>query len=211
MPTPLEKARKNPESMKAKILASARHLFGEYGYHGVTTRMIAKEVSIDISTLHYHWGDKENLYEAVITDIHDEILGVLVKIEKVVHGKSMEIRLEVAIDVMCDYLFDKPEVPKLIVVSFFGKTRPDGIQDDRLTEHAPNVAIAMGLAPDKKGVSPRDTAMVLAISNAMYSFTSGETSFKEILKVEHDEYVTIVKETLKFILIPAFTRISQNN
>ncbi len=211
MPTPLEKARKNPESMKAKILSSARHLFGEYGYHGVTTRMIAKEVSIDISTLHYHWGDKENLYEAVITDIQDEVFGVLLEIENVVHGKSMETRLEVAIDVMCDYLFDKPEVPKLIVVSYFGKTRPDGIQDGRLTEHAPNVAIAMGLAPDKQGVSPRDTAMVLAISNAMYSFTSGETAFKGILKVEHDEYVTIVKETLKFILIPAFTRKSKNN
>ena len=64
----------------------------------------------------------------------------------------------------------------------------------------------MGLAPDKKGVSPADTAMVLAISNAMYSFTSGENTFKGILKVEHDEYVTIVKKTLKFILIPAFTQ-----
>jgi AcrR family transcriptional regulator len=206
VPTPLEKARKNPDSMKAKILSSARHLFGEYGYHGVTTRMIAKEVGIDISTLHYHWGDKENLYEAVITDIHDEIIGVMLDIEKIVHGKSVEVRLEVAIDVMCDYLFAKPEVPKLIVVSSFGKTRPDGIRDDRLAEHAPNVAIAMGLAPDKKGVSPADTAMVLAISNAMYSFTSGENTFKGILKVEHDEYVTIVKKTLKFILIPAFTQ-----
>jgi len=211
VPTPLEKARKNPDSMKAKILSSARHLFGEYGYHGVTTRMIAKEVGIDISTLHYHWGDKENLYEAVITDIHDELIGVLLDIEKIVHGKSMEIRLEVAIDVMCDYLFAKPEVPKLIVVSFFGKTRPDGIRDNRLTEHAPNVAIAMGLAPDKNGVSPSDTAMVLAISNAMYSFASGETAFKGLLKVDHDEYVTIVKKTLKFILIPAFTRKTKSN
>jgi AcrR family transcriptional regulator len=210
VPTPLEKARKNPDSMKAKILSSARHLFGEYGYHGVTTRMIAKEVGIDISTLHYHWGDKENLYEAVITDIQDEILKVLLEIEKVVHGKSMETRLEVAIDVMCDYLFEKPEVPKLIVISFFGKTRPDGIQDGRLTEHASNVAIAMGLASDKQDVSPRDTALVLAISNAMYSFTSGESTFKTLLKVEHEEYMTIVKDTLKFILIPAFSRSNQN-
>jgi len=211
VPTPLEKARKNPDSMKAKILSSARHLFGEYGYHGVTTRMIAKAVSIDISTLHYHWGDKENLYEAVITDIHDEIIGVLRDIEKIAHGKSIGFRLEVAIDIMCDYLFNKPEVPKLTVVSFFTKTRPDGIQDNRLAAHTPNVVIAMGLAPDKDGVSPRDTAMVLAISNAIYSFTSGETTFRNILKVEHEEYITIVKDTLKLILLPAFTKkISQN-
>jgi AcrR family transcriptional regulator len=28
--------------------------------------MIAQEVGIDISTLHYHWGEKKDLYEAVI-------------------------------------------------------------------------------------------------------------------------------------------------
>jgi AcrR family transcriptional regulator len=36
----------------------ARKIFGEYGFHGTTTRMIAQEVGIDISTLHYHWGEK---------------------------------------------------------------------------------------------------------------------------------------------------------
>ena len=71
MATPLEKARLNPESMKAKILISARKLFGEYGFHGTTTRMIASEVGIDISTLYYHWGEKGDLYEAVIIDMND--------------------------------------------------------------------------------------------------------------------------------------------
>ena len=197
--------------MKAKILLSARHLFGEYGYHGVTTRMIASEVGIDISTLHYHWGDKESLYDAVVTDIHDEIIGVLKDVEKVAHGKSMTTRLNIAIDTVCDFLFAKPEVPKLVVVSAFTKTRPHGIKDDRLSQHVPNIAIAMGLAPDKKGVSPRDLARVLAIANAMYSFASGESSFKQLLKVEHKEYVSIVKDTLKFILTPAFTQETAQN
>ena len=44
--TPLEKARRDPESMKARILKIARQLFGEYGYHGTTTRMIAQRVGI---------------------------------------------------------------------------------------------------------------------------------------------------------------------
>ena len=35
--------------------------------------MIARETSIDISTLHYHWGDKADLYEAVILDISDDL------------------------------------------------------------------------------------------------------------------------------------------
>jgi hypothetical protein len=52
--TPLEKARKDPDAMKAKILTKTRRVFGEYGYCGATTRMIAEEVGIDISTLYYH-------------------------------------------------------------------------------------------------------------------------------------------------------------
>ena len=56
MPSPLEKARQAPDSMKGRILSAARKLYGEYGFHGVTARMIAKEVGIDVSTLYYHWG-----------------------------------------------------------------------------------------------------------------------------------------------------------
>lgn len=205
MPTPLEKARKDPESMKAKILDAARVLFSEYGFHGVTTRMIAKEVEIDISTLHYHWGDKENLYEAVIEDLNDGIEQQLKVIEKIVRGKSLAYRLEVAIDVMCDYLFSQPPLGKLVMFSHFLKTRAPGVFDKRLSKQISNIAIAMGLAPGKEDVSAAANARVLAVSNAIYSFTAGEGFMRKILSVERDEYIDVVKETLKFILIPAFT------
>ena len=86
MASPLEKARKDPESMKARILKSARRRFGEYGYHGTTTRMIAQDVGIDISTLHYHWGEKADLYESVVLDIHDDLREKLVEVEKRLRG-----------------------------------------------------------------------------------------------------------------------------
>jgi AcrR family transcriptional regulator len=203
--SPLEKARQNPDSMKAKILASARSLFGKYGFHGVTTRMIAKDVGIDISTVHYHWGDKKDLYDAVVTDINDEIQAKLIEIEQKVHGRSLKTRLEVAIEVMADYLFEHPEASNLILFSYFSKTRPDSIMDSKLTEYMANIAIAMGLAPDKAGVSPQANARVLAVWNSVINFTSGETVFRPILNVDRDTYIGVVKDTLKFILIPAFT------
>jgi hypothetical protein len=49
---------------------------------------------------------------------------------------------------------------------------------------------------------------VLAIMNAIHNFISGENFFQSMLKLKRDEYVTMVKETLKFILIPAFTESS---
>lgn len=81
MPSRLQKARQDPNSMKARILSCARRLFGEFGYNGTTTRMIAKDAGIDSSTLHYHWGDKLDLYEAVILDVGEEVQAKLNEIE----------------------------------------------------------------------------------------------------------------------------------
>ena len=47
---------------------------------------------------------------------------------------------------------------------------------------------------------------VLVIMNAIHNFISGETFFRSLLKIERPEYISLAKETLKFILIPAFDR-----
>lgn len=96
MATPLEKAKKNPDSTKAKILRAARTLFGEYGFHGTTTRMIAAGVGIDISTLYYHWGEKGDLYEAVIIDMNDGIREKLIEVETVIKGRPLADRIKIA-------------------------------------------------------------------------------------------------------------------
>ena len=124
MPSRLERARKDPNSMKARILASARKIFGEYGYNDTTTRMIARDVGIDISTLYYHWGEKQDLYEAVLMEISEEIQKKLKEVEKKVSGQSLAARLEMAIDMMSDYLFAHPEVSNLILFGYFNKNPP---------------------------------------------------------------------------------------
>ncbi|MDA8140008.1 MAG: TetR/AcrR family transcriptional regulator [Desulfobacteraceae bacterium] len=205
MPTALEKARQTPDSVKTRILSAARKLFGEYGFHGVTTRMIAKEVGIDISTLHYHWGDKQNLYESVLTDLSDEIHHKLVEIETLVQGKPLAVRLDVAIEVMCDYLLENPDSANLLLFSHFSKNRITSEVEAHITRHLTNIAVAMGLAVDKDHVAPQAHARVLAVWNAVINFAAGENFFRPLLKIDTQSYAAVVKETLKFILIPAFT------
>ena len=205
MPSPLEKARQDPKSMKARILASARRIFGEYGYNNTTTRMIAKDVGIDISTLYYHWGEKQDLYEAVLEDVGDEIQLKLNEIERHVSGQSMTRRLEIALDMMCDYLFSYPEVPNLILYGYFNKA-PNGVTlDIKMSEHIANIAVAMKLAPNKKQISVQARARILAVWNTVLNFISAENFFRPMLDTNHADYVQVVKETLKFILVPAFT------
>ena len=204
MTTPLDKARRDPESMKARILDVARRIFGEYGFHGTTTRMIAQEVGIDISTLHYHWGGKKDLYEAVVTDISKDLRQTLIDVEKVIHGRPLGERLAIAIDLTTDYLFAHPEVSNLILFRYFGKTRYEGNLDFSVPEFTADIALSMGLAPDKRHVSPEVMMKVLAVMNSIHNFISGENFFRPMVNVEKDRYIALVKETLKFIHIPAF-------
>ena len=205
MPTRLERARNDPNSMKARILASARRMFGEYGYNDTTTRMIAKDVGIDISTLYYHWGEKQDLYEAVIMDISEEIQQKLNEVEKYVGGRSLTNRLEIAIDMMCDYLFSHPEVSNLILFGYFNKTRHGVTLDIRMSKYVSNIAVAMGLSNDKANVSIQSKARILAVWNTVLNFISGENFFRPMLDTNREDYIKVVKETLKFILVPAFT------
>ena len=204
MTTPLEKARRDPESMKARILAAARRIFGEYGFHGTTTRMIAREVGIDISTLHYHWGSKRDLYESVVVDINKDLRQKLAEVEQAIHSLPLAERLAIAIDMTTDYLFSHPEVSGLILFRYFGKTRPAGNIDILIPEYTADIARSMGLTADKKNVPPEIKMKVLAVMNAIHTFISGENYFRPMVKVERKRYIALVKETLKFILIPAF-------
>ncbi len=200
----LEKARKAPDSMKARILKAARTAFGQYGFHGTTTRMIASEVGIDISTLHYHWGDKGDLYEAVVLDIHDDLRSKLIEVENVIHGRPLKERMEIAIDEMTDFLFDHPEISNLILFRYFGKTRHKSSLDIHVPEYVSDIAMSMELCNDKRNVPVSSRMKVLAIMNAIHNFISGEDFFRPMLGLKRDEYIASVKETLKFLLIPAF-------
>jgi AcrR family transcriptional regulator len=206
MTTPLEKARKDPDSMKARILDCARRIFGQYGFHGTTTRMIALEVGIDISTLHYHWGVKKDLYESVVVDINKDLRQKLIEVEKAIHGLPLSERLDISIDLTTDYLFEHPEISNLILFRYFGKTRSDGNIDSIIPEFTADIARSMGLARDKKNVPPETMMKVLAVMNSIHNFISGESFFRPMVRVERERYIALVKETLKFIHIPAFTQ-----
>jgi AcrR family transcriptional regulator len=206
MPSPLEKARQDPDSMKARILASARRLFGEYGYSSTTTRMIAGDVGIDISTLYYHWGEKLDLYEALITDLNDEILAKFEEVEQQARGKSLPERLDISIDILADYLFNHPEVSNLILFGYFNKADTDTVPNIKIDDYTSGIAVAMDLAQDKAHVPVQAKASILAVWNCVLNFISGENFFRPILNVDYADYKNVVKETVKFMMVRAFTK-----
>ena len=205
MATSLEKAKQNPDSMKARILIAARKIFSEYGFHGTTTRMIAKAVNIDISTLYYHWGEKGDLYEAVIQDINDGLRGKLMEVETQIKGRPLAQRLDIAIEQMVDYLFENPEISNLTLMRYFMKTRHDDLLDIQVPEYISDIAYSMGLAEKRRNVSVEAKMKVLSIMNAIHNFVSGENFFRPMMKLDREAYIRQAKETLKFFNLAAFT------
>lgn len=50
---------------RERLMDVAERLFAERGYSNVATRMIAEEASANTAAVHYHFGSKERLLEAV--------------------------------------------------------------------------------------------------------------------------------------------------
>jgi len=54
---------------RASILAVAKVLFADSGYHGVSVDEIAKRLGVSPAVLYQHFDSKEDLYEAALDDI----------------------------------------------------------------------------------------------------------------------------------------------
>lgn len=54
-----------------RIIEAASLLFSEHGYEKVTTRMIAAQLGIRHSSVHYHFRSKEELYTEVFRSLFD--------------------------------------------------------------------------------------------------------------------------------------------
>jgi len=51
---------------KGRILDAAEALFMEHGFEATTLRQITAAASVNLAAVHYHFGSKEELFEAVL-------------------------------------------------------------------------------------------------------------------------------------------------
>src|SRR5664280_629265 len=70
---------------KDKILDAAERLIGEQGYAGTSLRHIIADAGVNLAAVHYHFGSKEDLLDAVVarkvTPVNDARLAWLDRVE----------------------------------------------------------------------------------------------------------------------------------
>lgn len=60
-----------PATTRSALITAAGELFAEFGFEGVSTRMIADRADVKVSAIHYHFGKKEKLYTETCLAAHD--------------------------------------------------------------------------------------------------------------------------------------------
>jgi AcrR family transcriptional regulator len=80
---------------KEKILDTAERLFGEQGYGATSLRHIIAEAGVNLASVHYHFGSKEELLDAVVArkigPINEERLALLYAAEAAAGGAPVPI------------------------------------------------------------------------------------------------------------------------
>lgn len=68
-PAPARGRRRKGEGpdLRRVILDSAEQLFAGHGFYGVTTRQVAAEAGVDTALIHYYFGSKRDLFDAVFS------------------------------------------------------------------------------------------------------------------------------------------------
>jgi len=67
-------SREDGEATRRHILETAVRLFAEHGYADTTSKMICREAGVNIAAVNYHFGSRDDLYRAVLDEVHEHIV-----------------------------------------------------------------------------------------------------------------------------------------
>jgi AcrR family transcriptional regulator len=74
------------QDTKSRILDAAEHLFMEHGFEATSLRSLTAAASVNLAAVNYHFGSKEELFQAVLTRrldaMNQERIDLLSKLER---------------------------------------------------------------------------------------------------------------------------------
>jgi len=95
--------------LRELILATAKTLFSQQGYHGLAMRQISESLGVAKSALYYHFKDKEELFLAILESNLDEMEAALIQIQAQTITPSQRIQL------LVEYILSQPAEQRAII------------------------------------------------------------------------------------------------
>ena len=107
---------KNSERTK-KIVAAAGRLFARQGYHGTSTREIARMAEVSENTLFRHFSRKEDLFWTALRSRAEALTPQLDLLNGIRTGDAPAIVLPKILELLADTVNHNPEVLRLIAIA----------------------------------------------------------------------------------------------
>jgi AcrR family transcriptional regulator len=199
-----DKGRK-AEITRQRIMAAARRVFAEYPYHSASIRMIGKAGRFNHALIRYHFPSKASLFEAVLTEICDELYRVNVECIEGLAGQEPGEGLSRYLDRFLEYNFKNPSVLRIIMLNLALTRRPETLPGYL---QIPGV-LSKTRATFEQLISPRDRSedvrsFLYGFNNLVLNLLGGSACQAKILDMNPsgDEYRRWVKRTLMLIFLP---------
>ena len=113
---------------REKILEAADDLFGEIGFDAATTRQIADTSGVNKALIHYHFGSKDELFQALLDQYYAKLTGTLAG--ALTDEGSVQQRIDRVIDIYVDFLAENRNFSRMLQREASG-----GRHVDRIVTH----------------------------------------------------------------------------
>ena len=153
----------NPRSTRERLLNAALEVFAECGYDAATIREICARADANVAAVHYHFGDKRRLYEA----IYGTLFATLRERRTAFLPREAppEQRLKVYIRALFEEIFccggDSNRQVQLSTVYLNEMARPTEVLDRIVSEHLePDALELRSIVAELLGGSPADQCTI---------------------------------------------------
>ncbi len=187
---------------KQQILQKARKLFAKHGYDGVSTRAICEKASCNISAISYHFGSKEELYRACLTEDGSNIIQLMNTILSSIEDEAdFKAKLRIFMIQMFDYFMNNRDLILMISKDVNSRLAMESIHKifnkipDKLTGFFKE-AIEKGIL--RKDIDPETLGQLIINPLFMQTLFSEKPSKNRILSDANERNSFIEQQLLVF-------------
>lgn len=129
-------------SRRARILQTARRLFGRRGYHATTVPAIVDDAGISTGSFYAYFRSKEDVFAAVLEDVAARLADTL---NDAIGGASGTFgRMRAAVERFVLFLAENPDDARILIVESSGLgSRLEQIRRAIVSSHARSVEFAL--------------------------------------------------------------------
>jgi AcrR family transcriptional regulator len=190
---------------RKKIMTAARRVFSLQPFKGATTRMIAQEAGVDHPLIHYHFGSKEMLFEAIAEEMYEEFgkahHDCLEGISLLEPRKGLSLYL----DRLLAYCIKYPEQLQLILLNSPQIGRLEEIPGQRfILMHLDRIRGAFKDTIRLRSSREEMDRFIICFHSLVVSFVGAKSCQAQVLGMDPEsrQYWTWMKDSLFMIFLP---------